>query len=536
MSYVINKTNGDVLTTLYDGTLNTDTGLTLIGRNYPTYGEIQNENFIRLLENFADALPPGQSIGFTPITGQLWWDTANRRLKVYDDEYGEFLNVSDQYAAATSVGINAKTGDQWYNTTAKQLFVHDGTQWQLIGPIYSVAQGTSGPVVTTINDYLAAPHLAVQHYSAGNLIAISSSDPEYQPLLPPPGFGNIAPGINLKNGTTLNGTANNSIAVGGISYDKLARTDVNTTFNQNISVNGVVNFTNANVYYSNNGLILQNKASNGNVEIYTNSLTLGNVTALRIDGATGLLHVNDPVSAKGVATKGYVDTAITATTEYIDANFNQINGNVSALYADYIANVNVINSTYTYQINNLQTYVDSSISGLSTSVDNRFISVNAAILVNSVDISNIYSAVALRANIASPVFTGAPTAPNAAPNTNSNVIATTAYVEQSALTLTTDYISRLATAATTTATNLTNGLALKANIDSPALTGTPTSVTPPAGDNSTRISTTAFVQSSIETNKFNYSVATTAPGDINGLISSTNNASGNNGDFWFQIG
>lgn len=81
MSYKINKTNGDELVELFDGTTNTDTGLTLIGRNYISYGEIQNENFIRLLENFADTIPPGQSVGFTPIAGQLWWDTGALRLK-----------------------------------------------------------------------------------------------------------------------------------------------------------------------------------------------------------------------------------------------------------------------------------------------------------------------------------------------------------------------------------------------------------------------------------------------------------------------
>jgi hypothetical protein len=83
MSYIINKTDGNVLVTLLDGTTNSDTGLTLIGKNYVTYGEIQNENFIRLLENFSNASPPGISVGFTPIQGQLWWDKSNQLLKVY---------------------------------------------------------------------------------------------------------------------------------------------------------------------------------------------------------------------------------------------------------------------------------------------------------------------------------------------------------------------------------------------------------------------------------------------------------------------
>jgi len=68
MAYTINLTNGSVLTTVADATINTSaTSLTLIGRNYPRYGEIQNENFIKLLESFADTAQPAH-----PVSGQLY--------------------------------------------------------------------------------------------------------------------------------------------------------------------------------------------------------------------------------------------------------------------------------------------------------------------------------------------------------------------------------------------------------------------------------------------------------------------------------
>jgi hypothetical protein len=92
MSYIINKTNGSRLSTpnmpngtLLDGTIDATTGLSLIGRNYPSYGEIQNENFVRLLENFADANPPTISLAaLNVLTGTVWYDTVNKRLRVYD--------------------------------------------------------------------------------------------------------------------------------------------------------------------------------------------------------------------------------------------------------------------------------------------------------------------------------------------------------------------------------------------------------------------------------------------------------------------
>jgi hypothetical protein len=79
MSYTIYKSNGLQLLTLLDGTLDTSTGLNLVGKNYINYGTVQNENFVWLLENQASATAP-----LYPLTGQLWYDTANASLKYYD--------------------------------------------------------------------------------------------------------------------------------------------------------------------------------------------------------------------------------------------------------------------------------------------------------------------------------------------------------------------------------------------------------------------------------------------------------------------
>jgi len=80
MPYNINKSNGDLLVTVEDGTadLNTTT-LALVGRNYPGYGEFLNENFVKLLENSARSTQPN-----SPLIGQLWYDTTNQLLKVYN--------------------------------------------------------------------------------------------------------------------------------------------------------------------------------------------------------------------------------------------------------------------------------------------------------------------------------------------------------------------------------------------------------------------------------------------------------------------
>jgi len=48
---------------------------------------------------------------------------------------------------------------------------------------------------------------------------------------------------------------------------------------------------------------------------------------------------------------------------------------------------------------------------------------------------------------------------------------------------------------------LAGALALKAPLASPALTGSPTAPTPAAGDSSTKLATTAFVQTAVQTLK-----------------------------------
>lgn len=79
MAYVINKTNGQTLTVIQDGDISSIGGLTFFGKKYPNYGKLQNENFLKLLENFSNSTPPS-----SPIEGQLWWDSTNKSVKIYD--------------------------------------------------------------------------------------------------------------------------------------------------------------------------------------------------------------------------------------------------------------------------------------------------------------------------------------------------------------------------------------------------------------------------------------------------------------------
>ena len=78
MAYTIVKSNGQVLTTIADGTINTSsTSLQLPGRNYAGYGSYLDTNFVHQLESFANASPPAN-----PLAGQLWWNTNSNTMYV----------------------------------------------------------------------------------------------------------------------------------------------------------------------------------------------------------------------------------------------------------------------------------------------------------------------------------------------------------------------------------------------------------------------------------------------------------------------
>ena len=80
MAYQINKTDGTLLVQLVDGSIDTaTTDITLIGRNYSGFGESINENFVKMLENFANTTAPPKA-----IEGQVWYDSGNKKLKFYE--------------------------------------------------------------------------------------------------------------------------------------------------------------------------------------------------------------------------------------------------------------------------------------------------------------------------------------------------------------------------------------------------------------------------------------------------------------------
>lgn len=220
MAYQINKTDGTIVSTVADGQIdNISTDITLIGKNFSGFGEVLNENFIKILENFANVTAPT-----APIKGQIWFDSTESKLKVYSGT--AFVPVSSATIAnsqPTTLGV----GDLWFNDTAKQLYFFDGISTILLGPAYSDAQGTSGLIVSSILDTLNQTRVITSLYNNGILLGIFAKD-SFTPKNAIEGFsGDIGPGFNqgTLSGIKFDVTCTNSEKLANIDSTNYVRKD-----------------------------------------------------------------------------------------------------------------------------------------------------------------------------------------------------------------------------------------------------------------------------------------------------------------------
>ena len=231
MAYQINKTDGTIISTVADGQVDTlSTDLTLIGKNYSGFGEALNENFIKLLENFSSTQAPTY-----PLRGQVWFDTAENKLKVYNGS--DFIPVSSATISSTQPET-LSIGDLWWDDVAAQLYFFDGTDPVLLAPAYSQTQGRSGLEVASILDTLNQTRVITYLYNNGILLGIFAKD-SFTPKIEIIGFtGNIQPGFNASDlaGIKFNVTCTNSEQLGGAPATTYVRTDTSNIINGQVRI------------------------------------------------------------------------------------------------------------------------------------------------------------------------------------------------------------------------------------------------------------------------------------------------------------
>ena len=240
MSYKINKTDGSLLKEIIDSEIDqVATDLTLIGKNVTGYGEYINENFVKLLENFASTAEPNN-----PIAGQIWFDLTDNRLKVYN---GNGFIIASGPVVSSTQPLTLGQGDFWIDNQENQLYFNDGLETVLVGPDWKRSDGRSGIFPVKISDNFGNIKLVNELRSGGVLLGYYSSHAEFIPI----GIsnylsGSIKPGFNSANIDEYRFNAVASSAESLIDGDgNLQTADSFLTSSGNNTTSGILNILNA---------------------------------------------------------------------------------------------------------------------------------------------------------------------------------------------------------------------------------------------------------------------------------------------------
>ena len=305
MAYTINKTDGSVVATITDGTIDNSTSLTLFGKSYSGFGELLNENLVKLLENQNSTSTPS-----APLAGELWFDANTSQLKVYD---GSAFKLSGGAKTSATAPTSPATGDFWMDTDDNQVFVYQGSAWQLVGPVYTSGQTLSGWKIETLAS--SGGNKVVSSMYAGNTRVSILSKETFTPSVTQTGFASIKAGLTLNStlgavfeGTNtqatyvdVSGTTNSSATL--ISGGNLLRADAADTTTGAITIDAdagliVGDAQELTVTVSSNNVTVAQTSQDKNLSFTIND---GGVTKtpIALTGSTGAIGLTGEVTITG---------------------------------------------------------------------------------------------------------------------------------------------------------------------------------------------------------------------------------------------
>jgi len=330
MPYTVNKSNSSSSPNSYtvqDGVVNTQTDLSLIGKGYAGYGESIAENFLHLLENFSNTTAPTK-----PIQGQLWWDSTNSKLQVYNGTAFQTAGGSAPYQSEAPSGLSQ--GDIWIDSDTGQMYFYNGTSSVLVGPPSSTGT-TNGFTFDTILDSGDASQNITKLFNDGNLIAIISED-EFTPKVSLSGFATIKKGITLTTAIAdvkFQGTASDADALGGVAAANYLRSNANDTTTGTLGVVNDSGFTvgadsDLSLTVDGTGAIIANTVQDTDIIFKVNdggSIT----TVMTIDGAESRIGIGTTTPTTKLQVSG-----TTTSTAFAGPLTGNVTGNITSTGAN----------------------------------------------------------------------------------------------------------------------------------------------------------------------------------------------------------
>ena len=321
MAYTVNKTSSGSYT-VQDGVVNTQTDLSFIGKGYAGYGEKIAENFLHLLENFANTSAPTK-----PIEGQLWYDSTNNRLKVYSGS--AFVPAGGNVPYQSSAPSSLNTGDLWVDSDTGQLYFYNGTASVLVGPPSSTGT-TNGFTFDTILDSGDTNQNITKLFNDGNLLAIISED-TFTPKVSISGFATIKKGITLTTAISdvkFQGTASDADALGGVSAANYLRANANDTTSGTLTVandGGLIVGSDSDITITvdSSGGIVSNTVQDTDITFKVNDGG-ATTTVMTIDGSESRVGIGTTTPSTKLEVSG-----TTTSTAFAGALTGDVTGNIN---------------------------------------------------------------------------------------------------------------------------------------------------------------------------------------------------------------
>lgn len=350
MAYTVNKTNSSATPNQYtvqDGVINTQTDLSFIGKGYAGYGETIAENFLHLLENFANTTAPTK-----PITGQLWYDSSDNRLKVYSGSAFVPSGGNVPYRSTAPSGITQ--GDLWIDSDTGQLYFYNGSSSVLIGPPSSTGT-TNGFTFDSILDSSDATQNITKLFNDGNLIAIISED-TFTPKISISGFASIKKGITLSTAISdlkFQGTADDADNLGGVAAANYLRSNANDTTSGTLGIindGGVTIGTDSDLTLTvdSSGGIISNVTQDTDITFKVNDGG-STTTVMTIDGSESRVGIGTTTPTAKLEVDGTIKATSIEASATGDVTGN-LTGNVTSSGANTMGSLTLSDKLVTQEI------------------------------------------------------------------------------------------------------------------------------------------------------------------------------------------